>query len=1060
MLLELFGLATPQPPRWVLENLPAGGGAELEQLIRQHAEAQLRDYQLWFEQRRLADLDHTQLTQCCEHVPSAGHVLRLIARPDHAIPKERIDHPGLNLVTTTGPDAGRLVPVTREPLSVGRQHAHYQINDPYLLDRDFSVHLTQHTTQLTTYSPLTQPAETSHERSVSSQWPAQETLSRGQTSFRLVSPHYPRLPELRAPAVLEIDPGPEPQPPNVVLQLVMAASPMIIGLVMMVVTGMWYFLLFSAISVIVAVVMISQYRAKRRKFIATITRLSTEQGQHRLNETYTPDQLRFALRSIAPDPLGLLRPHLATPTIRWGDGILAVKLVRSDADEKWAQHTQVHTAIAQHLAPGSTTVVRGLPEQLASVTHWLLAQCHHHAAATQQRVWVHTNPERDKELIDSVLPSTIIDTTGTLTRDDLDQKFARTPLVRIEQVDENCPRPPASQEVVFDVSDGSVSGLGQDISQINFFGISVTTLDLVTSRLLSQLPATRSHSPLLSLPSTFFTAHSAGDLRVEIDARDSADALDLVADGPHVLITGTTGSGKSELLLTVLAQLAMNYPADQLSMVLLDFKGGSSFAVLEDLPHVMAVETNLSAGLSLRSLGAIEAELHRREKLFAEYRVPDYSSFRQNVPHVVLPRLVVAIDELKMLIEDHRQAQDVLIRLASTGRSLGFHLVLATQRAQGTVTSDVRANLGSVLCLRTATEQDSWDLIGDASAYRISASQPGRGILRRGPADSEIFQTPIMRLPSEPVTLTPVFADRPVSTKTVATTKWPRVVSLITQAHEQAGLLCPDPIVLPSLPEHWNPSTQSTDPLTPTSGMILGLVDHPTERMQAPIWWNPKTTSSEATPQSGRKPWILTGSLAVIGASGSGAEKLLDRAVTAFFNQHHQGDPWPRIANKVAIFDGRPHREESSVERAIHITESSQNRWSFHAECTGEELEEALATLREILQAGQQLTIIIRHFSAWASRIPGRGFESFEDRLMTLIRDFPNTLKILIHGGRELAAGRTVGLITDRIYLGFGSTEEHRMVWPRIRQAPHIPYRGVLVGRGWPVQGLEIQLAE
>ncbi|WP_180342622.1 FtsK/SpoIIIE domain-containing protein [Auritidibacter ignavus] len=844
------------------------------------------------------------------------------------------------------------------------------------------------------------------------------------------------------------------------LQLVMAASPMIIGLVMMVVTGMWYFLLFSAISVIVAVVMISQYRAKRRKFIATITRLSTEQGQHRLNETYSPDQLRFALRSIAPDPLGLLRPHLATPTIRWGDGVLAVKLVRSDADEKWARHTQVHTAIAQHLAPGSTTVVRGLPEQLAPVTHWLLAQCHHHAAATQQRVWVHTSSDGDHELADSALPSAIVDTTGTLTRDNLDQKFARTPLVRIEQVDDNSPRPPASPEVVFDVSDGSVSGLDQAVLQIDFFGVSAATLDLVTSRLLTRLPTTNSHSQLMSVPSTLFTDQSTGHLRVEIDARGSTDPLDLVTDGPHLLITGTTGSGKSELFLTVLTQLAMTYPADQVSMVLLDFKGGSSFAVLEDLPHVMAVETNLSAGVSLRSLGAIEAELLRREKLFAEYRVSDYASFRQWVPHVALPRLVVAIDELKMLIEDHRQAQDVLVRLAATGRSLGFHLVLATQRAQGTVTSDVRANLGTVLCLRTATEQDSWDLIGDASAYRITASQPGRGILRRGPADSEIFQTPIMRLPSEPVTLTPVSADRPVSTKTVATTKWPRVVSMITEAHEQAGLLSPDPIVLPSLPEHWSPSGQSTGPLTPTSGMILGLVDHPTERMQAPIWWNPKTSSSEATPQSGRTPWILTDSLAVIGASGSGAETLLDRAVTEFFTEHHRGRSSSELADNVAIFDGRPHREESSVERAIHITESSQNRWSFHAECSSEELDEGLVALREILQDGHHLTIIIRHFSAWASRIPGRGFESFEDRLMTLIRDFPNTLRILIHGGRELAAGRTVGLITDRIYLGFGSTEEHRMVWPRLRQTPHIPYRGVLVGRGWPVQGLEIQLAE
>ena len=205
--------------------------------------------------------------------------------------------------------------------------------------------------------------------------------------------------------------------------------------------------------------------------------------------------------------------------------------------------------------------------------------------------------------------------------------------------------------------------------------------------------------------------------------------MDLAADGPHLLIAGTTGSGKSDLLLSLLLGAAAHHPPAEVAFLLLDFKGGASFGPLGALPHTMSLETNHVGTASLRALSAIRAELHRREALFAEAGVSDYPGFRRRHPDAALPRLVVAIDELRVLVDDHPDAAAVLQRLAATGRSLGFHLILATQRATGAVGSDLRSNLGSTIALRTATEQESWDLVGTAAAARLDPRRPGSAIL-------------------------------------------------------------------------------------------------------------------------------------------------------------------------------------------------------------------------------------------------------------------------------------------------------------------------------------------
>ncbi|MBD3689894.1 FtsK/SpoIIIE domain-containing protein [Nanchangia anserum] len=191
--------------------------------------------------------------------------------------------------------------------------------------------------------------------------------------------------------------------------------------------------------------------------------------------------------------------------------------------------------------------------------------------------------------------------------------------------------------------------------------------------------------------------------------------VDLVCDGPHALVAGTTGSGKSEALVTWLLGLAWRYPPSQLGLVLVDYKGGETFAALAPLPHVCGVVSDLDAQATRRALQSLTAELARRERL---------RQARRSVGR----RLIVVIDEFRRLAEDEPELLTSLLRIATIGRSLGVHVILATQRPAGIVDHHMRANLPLRLCLRVLENADSHDVLGTSAAAHLPRV-PGRGIL-------------------------------------------------------------------------------------------------------------------------------------------------------------------------------------------------------------------------------------------------------------------------------------------------------------------------------------------
>ena len=236
--------------------------------------------------------------------------------------------------------------------------------------------------------------------------------------------------------------------------------------------------------------------------------------------------------------------------------------------------------------------------------------------------------------------------------------------------------------------------------------------------------------------------------------------VDLVADGPHALVAGTTGSGKSELLRSWILALAVGSSPRHLNFVLIDFKGGSAFDACAQLPHTVAVVTDLDDELAERALRCLQAELGYRERVLRAAGVTDLADLplagspprpvpgpgdAPSVPgdggQVELARLVVVIDEFATLAAELPGFLDALVGIAQRGRSLGIHLILATQRPAGVLSEHIKANTNVRIALRVQDRADSQDVIGRPDAAELDRRWPGRAYVRLGRNDVTAVQT-------------------------------------------------------------------------------------------------------------------------------------------------------------------------------------------------------------------------------------------------------------------------------------------------------------------------------
>ena len=211
-------------------------------------------------------------------------------------------------------------------------------------------------------------------------------------------------------------------------------------------------------------------------------------------------------------------------------------------------------------------------------------------------------------------------------------------------------------------------------------------------------------------------------------------------DGVHGMIAGTTGSGKSELLLSMIAAMAVKYDPRIVNFVLVDFKGGAAFEPFKKLPHCVDIATNLMGNAVERIFIAIKAEMDRRAKLLADGRVGDLVDYRKRViPKLkpgdplpnTFPHLFVIVDEFAEMIAQNPEYKAQFESITRLGRAFGVTLILATQRPAGVVSDQMRSNMKFRICLRVETPEDSKELLKRPDAARLPPIG-GRGYIQVG----------------------------------------------------------------------------------------------------------------------------------------------------------------------------------------------------------------------------------------------------------------------------------------------------------------------------------------
>ncbi|WP_375399528.1 FtsK/SpoIIIE domain-containing protein [uncultured Amnibacterium sp.] len=319
--------------------------------------------------------------------------------------------------------------------------------------------------------------------------------------------------------------------------------------------------------------------------------------------------------------------------------------------------------------------------------------------------------------------------------------------------------------------------------------------------------------------------------RFVVDGTDPVE-VDLVRDGPHAVVGGTTGSGKSGLLTAWVLALATSHPASRLQLLLVDCKGGAAFDAVRDLPQVAGVVTDLDPAGALRAIAGLTAELVRRERALRAAAVPDVAA-------TDLPRLVIVVDEFRTLLERAPQLADVFVDIGARGRSLGVHLLLCTQRPTG-LGSELLANCGLRIALRMQDGADSVALIGTPAAASLPRN-PGAALIA---------------IPGE----------RPRRVQ-VADVSDGAVAVAVARVRERAPAgplpprpwLDPLPAVLPLeqlLADH---AAESGSPTGSSGDIVLGRLDLPAEQRQPVLTWNP----------------VVHPRLLVLGESGSGRSTVL-----------------------------------------------------------------------------------------------------------------------------------------------------------------------------------------
>lgn len=365
--------------------------------------------------------------------------------------------------------------------------------------------------------------------------------------------------------------------------------------------------------------------------------------------------------------------------------------------------------------------------------------------------------------------------------------------------------------------------------------------------------------------------------------------------GPHGLIAGTTGAGKSIFLQTFVLSLAMEYAPGQLEFVLIDYKGGDMATPLCTLPHVVGTLTNLHPQLLKRGVSAIQSEIEKRQQLLKEhhfFHMDFYNAQMEQTGGKVVPHLCIVVDEFAELTKDAPYFLETLLKVSRVGRSLGMHLILATQKPAGTVTEHIWANSRFRLCFMVQSKQDSLELLHQDVAANIAVS--GEGFLQIGTSDSlaKIRVAHAGAYAEEERSVTRILENgtlvKKVNQMEKQSTQRAQVVSLLTECAREIGEEKKSKLWMPLLSECIS-YTQRRQ--WEKQGIWLGWCDIPKKQKQVPLLMEERHF----------------GNVAVLGEVGRGKTMCIKVMIWELVHQFKEKKQWIFVCDFEGNFEKKKH---------------------------------------------------------------------------------------------------------------------------------------------------------
>lgn len=556
-------------------------------------------------------------------------------------------------------------------------------------------------------------------------------------------------------------------------------------------------------------------------------------------------------------------------------------------------------------------------------------------------------------------------------------------------------------------------------------------------------------------------------------------SVDLRRDGPHVLIGGTTGAGKSEFLQTLVASLALVNTPDALNFVLIDYKGGAAFKDCVALPHTVGTVTDLDSHLVARAIESLGAELRRREHMLAAVGakdIEDYTILADRDTSVrKMPRLVLVVDEFAAMKTELPDFITGIVNIAQRGRSLGIHLVLATQRPSGAITADIRANTNLRIALRVSDVADSLDILAAPDAAKISQSTPGRAYLRSGAEALRPLQTarvggrrpgPKALIAPEPVVVPMPWSQlgqpRPVrltqAKEQDETTDLMVLVEGIAQAAQQLQVAPQSTPWLPPLPENLTLAdiTPPSRPDDAASGwitpIVFGLEDLPGQQLQRPLTLDFQHFGHlylTGSARSGRSQALRT-------IAGSIAQSALVDDVHIYGLDFGNGS--------LLALTGFPHcgavatrAQPERVERLLdHLLTQISTRQRDFSGAGFANLTEQRANTR----SGERLPHIVVLFDQWEAfltTLGDGGTSALAEKVLTILREGASAgVHCVITGDKQLLAPRMSSLVDWKLMLKFSDRGDYTMGGLQPRKLPD----NIMAGRAFAAEtATEAQIA-